>query len=53
MDETTLGIIYLISIAISVAVLIGFYNLCANVAAIRRLLEGKKQENEQTKKEEQ
>jgi hypothetical protein len=45
MDETTLGIIYLAAIAISVAVLIGFYNLCVNVSSIRKFLEAKKTEN--------
>lgn len=42
MDETSWGIIALIAIVITVFVLIGFYKLCENVAAIRKILENDK-----------
>lgn len=44
MNETSLNAIYILSGAIVIAALIGFYNLCANVAAIKKLLEKKETE---------
>jgi cell division protein FtsX len=53
MDETSWGIIALIAIAITVVVLIGFYKLCENVAAIRKILEKNKEINQTNNKDQQ
>lgn len=46
MNETTLGIIYFILVAISIAVLIAFFSLCSNVSKIRKHLVGSEEPEE-------
>lgn len=42
MDNSTLLIIYVIAFGLTLAVLISFFNLCINVAAIKKHLVGNK-----------